>query len=223
MKKLFFPLLFGLIMSAPISGTCQFHKISGTLVAFDKFPLKHVKIKAKKAKTEVLTDDNGHFELVVKDKDVIQVNDPIFYPYSKKLKEDDKDLRINLFIKNDDATMEAAVNEGYITNADMDYGRNNLWKKNNVFYQFRDVYEAIKYAIPSATIIYEGTTEGVSFRGTKSILHSNRALILVDGQVIDDPSDIQPSVIYRITKLSHTAAALYGSRAANGVISIETR
>ena len=114
--------------------------------------------------------------------------------------------------------------EGYITKDNLDFGIKNLWKKNNVFSQFHDVFEAIKYALPEATIITDSDGKrGVEFRGTKSIEYNNKALIVVDGMVIDDPGFLPPSSIYRITKLTSTASALYGSRAANGVVNIETK
>ncbi len=223
MKKLLLTLLSVLILLMPLTATCQFHKISGTVLVFGKFPIKQLKVKAKKAKTEALTDSTGHFELVAKTSDIIQVNDPVFYPFSKKVEQQDSVIQIKLFVKNDDEDMQKAVDAGYISNSDMEYGKENLWQNNNIFYQFHDVYDAIKYALPEATIIYEGSTKGVEFRGTKSIYHSNRALIVVNGQVLDDPSDLQPATIYRITKLSTAAASLYGSRGANGVVSIETK
>ena len=208
---------------APVIGFSQTHKITGTVKAFNKFPLKHVTVKARKAKTEVKTDENGKFELEVNKNDVIQIKESVFLDYNKKVSENDKSLDINLIIKNSDKDREKVVRDGFIAREDLEYGMANLWQWNNEFTQFSDPYDAIKYALPESTIIVENGRKGVQFRGPKSITGSNAALILVNGVITEDASFVNPSEIISIRKLTTSQAALFGARAANGIVSIETR
>ena len=207
----------------PIAGFGQLQKLTGEVVAFNKFPLKNITVTAKKAKTEVTTDENGKFEIQIKKKDVIQIKESVFVDYSRKVSDSDNDLRINLIIPNNEEDLQKVVREGFISQKDLDYGVKNLWQWNNVFTQFTDAYDAIKYAIPEATIIVENGQKGVQLRGPKSITGSNAALIIVNGVITEDANFVTPGDIISIRKLEGGELALFGSRAANGIISIETR
>ncbi len=223
MKKnlIFIPLILLLFFSA--NSVAQTHMLTGTVQAFEQFPVNHVFVKAMKSGNSTYTDELGHFSLEVKDNDVLKIKDPVFVPYSKKINESDTSLVINLYLHTDDQSMDKVIKMGYMTRQNLDYGVNHLWKNNNQFSQFTDAYDAIKYALPEATIIFENGHKAIEFRGTKSIEYSNAALIVVDGVAMNDVSFLPPSTIFRITKLPSTQAALYGSRAANGVVNIETK
>jgi TonB-dependent starch-binding outer membrane protein SusC len=219
MKKLMV-LVFLMI---PVITFSQMRRVSGTVIAFNKFPLKQVTVSAKKAKTEVKTDDSGRFEIEVENNDVIRINESGFAEFSRKVTKADDNLKINLLIKNNDQDMEKVVRDGFISREDLEYGISNLWQWNNEFTQFSDPYDAIKYALPESTIIVENGQKGVQFRGPKTITGSNAALILVNGVITEDASFVNPSEIISIRKLTTSQAALFGARAGNGVISIETR
>lgn len=70
-----------------------------------------------------------------------------------------------------------------------------------------------------------GSTPGIRIRGFGSISASNDALYVVDGSVYDgNISNIDPADIESISLLKDAAtAALYGSRAGNGVVLITTK
>lgn len=67
----------------------------------------------------------------------------------------------------------------------------------------------------------------IILRGNRSITGNNQPLLVVDGMPIDDPSyinDINPNDIQDITVLKGgVAAAIYGSKASNGVLVITTK
>lgn len=64
----------------------------------------------------------------------------------------------------------------------------------------------------------------LQIRGVTSLMGSSKPLIVVDGMPLEgDLSSINPSMIERVTVLKDAAAAsIYGARAANGVIVINT-
>jgi len=223
MKTIIQKSFFFVFVVIPILCFGQTSKISGTVVAFNKFPLKNITVTAKKAKTEAVTNDKGQFEIEVKKNDILQINESEFIEYSKKISKNDNDLNINLIIRNNERDMKNVVEQGFITQQNLDYGVKNLWHWNNEFSQFTDTYDAIKYALPESTIIYEDGRKGIQFRGPKTMTGSNFALILVNGVIADDVSFVTPADIISIRKLSSTQAALFGARAGNGVISIETQ
>ena len=66
-----------------------------------------------------------------------------------------------------------------------------------------------------------GSASNIRIRGI-STNGDNRPLILVDGNVIEDLSVINPSDIESINVLKDATAGIYGVRAANGVILITT-
>lgn len=69
-----------------------------------------------------------------------------------------------------------------------------------------------------------GSGISVRVRGTTSVQASNEPLYIVDGRPVDDISDLSPNDIESIQILKDaSSAAIYGARAANGVVLIETR
>jgi hypothetical protein len=201
----------------------QPRKVSGTILCFNQYPVQNVTVKAKKAKTEAVTDEEGKFELEINKNDVIRIKEPVFLEYSRQLSDEDKSLEINLIFKNTGKNVEKAVSSGYLDQKDLEYGIEHLAHENNVFSQFVDVYEAIRYSVPEAIPYVENNRTVFLLRGHTSLLGSNAAIYVVNGVITEDISYIDPVNIISISKLGNQGAALYGSRAANGVISIQIK
>ncbi len=69
-----------------------------------------------------------------------------------------------------------------------------------------------------------GTSLSVRVRGSTSVEASNEPLYVVDGMPTDDISDISPGDIESMQVLKDaSSAAIYGARAANGVVLINTK
>ena len=215
-------LLFFSLIVIPLLGSGQTRKISGTVTSFKQYPVKGVTIKAKKAKTETKTNELGEFEIEVKNKDIIKISESVFSDYTQKITEDIETLDINLIFENTGRNFEIAVDKGYISKEDLEYGIEYLFEANNMYANFVDVFDAIRYALPETTIIVEDGKRAVQFRGAKSVYGSNAALMVVDGVIVEDVSFVNPPQIKTIAKLPTSQASLYGARAANGVIIIET-
>jgi hypothetical protein len=129
---------------------------------------------------------------------------------------------INLIFEDTKRNRERVVESGHIERSDLYYGLENLAHNNNIYGMFADVYDAIRYTIPTAVIINENGQRGVMFRGAKSFEGSELALIILDGVIVSDIDHLTPMQITSIRKLTSQEAALYGARAGNGVISITT-
>jgi len=65
----------------------------------------------------------------------------------------------------------------------------------------------------------------IIIRGLNSVSSSNGALIVVDGQIVDNSAlnNLPPSDIKNINIIKDGSSAIYGSRGANGVVIIETK
>ena len=77
-----------------------------------------------------------------------------------------------------------------------------------------------------ATTGEPGATTSIRIRGTRSISASNEPLIIVDGVIdgIHDLNDINSADIESISVLKDASStAIYGSKASNGVVVIETK
>ena len=85
---------------------------------------------------------------------------------------------------------------------------------------YANIYDYLKGRVAGVEV--NGTE--IRIRGERSIMGSNEPLILVDGMVTDDISNISPDEVERIDVLKDASStAIYGSRGANGVILITTR
>jgi len=222
MKTLTQKFIFLIFLASPVLCLGQTRKVSGTIVCFNKYPLQNVTVKAKKAKTETVTNAEGKFEIVVKKKDVLRIKERPFVKYNISISETDKELRFNLIFVNTKKNIEAASAD-YIERKDLEYGIQYLALANNPFSLYVDIYDAIKNSVPEANLVIENGKKVFILRGSTSIQGSNAAMYLVNGVLTDDISYIEPDQIIRIFKLGNQAAAFYGSRAGNGIISIETR
>lgn len=215
-------LLFTALFTAPVIGFSQSRIIKGKVVAFNKFPIENITLTAKKSKAVVNTDMDGVFSIEVKKKDVIQIKNPLFMRHELKITASENTLQINLIFKESDQNVSKAIEEGYFKRDDLNYAMENLARENNVFGRFVSVYDAIKFAIPEASMVDGGGgSSAFVLRGSNSLTGNNHAIYLVNQNTTTDISFITPSEIRKIYKLSNSQAALYGSLAANGIICIE--
>ena len=211
------------MLALPFIAQGQEREINGYVVAFNQYPLKNVKIIAKKSKQEVLTDENGRFGINVKKNDVLNIVAKSFEGYRYKVKDDDKEIRVNLIFNNPQENKELVIAEGYINREDLEYGITHLMDENNIYSNFIDVFDAIRYKIPAAQIINVGGQRQVQIRGQKSTAGFTPVLFLVNGIPNEDISYIIPSEIISIKQLTSGQGAIYGARAGGGVIAITTK
>jgi len=82
---------------------------------------------------------------------------------------------------------------------------------------YRSVYEVLKSgSVPGVTV----SGNSIRIQGASSLTLSTEPLFVVDGMTVNSVDDIQPQMIKSIQVLKGSAASIYGSRGANGVILI---
>lgn len=216
-------LLIFLIIAYSIPGQAQNRLIEGKIFAFNNYPLENIQVTTKKSDESVVTDENGQFAIEVKKKDFIMIDNPLFMNYEEKITNKTKSININLIVKESDKNIKKAIEDGIIKEKELDYALKYLNRENNAYALFSDVFEAIEYAIPESSRVEKGNGNyGFVLRGVRSISGDNSALTLVNNSIIEDISCIAPAEIKSIDKLSNSQSALFGTRGANGVISIIT-
>lgn len=172
-----------------------------------------------------ITDMDGNFSLQVSPGETLHVSYIGYIDYEVKLN-NQKNLTISM--KEDSESLDEVVVVGYgtqkktnLTGAVVTVSVDEMSKR-----QVGQTSLALQGLVPGVAITQRsgapGVGGGISIRG-KTTLNNNDVLVLVDG-VEMGINDIDPSLIESMSVLKDAAsAAIYGSRAANGVILITTK
>ena len=207
-----------------LSSIAQTRVVKGKLTTFNTYPVGNVEVASKKAKSTVTSDSLGQFEIVCNEKDVIMIKAKVFQSINKKVKADDDFVSANLIFRDTPENREIATGLGYISHEQLTFALAHLADENNDFCNYSDVFSLVKGKFPGVQVKNNSMgTEGVFVRGDKSIYGDNEAIYVVDGVQVGDVSFINPCEMATIDILKDGGAALYGSRAANGVVVIETK
>ncbi|MCK4990295.1 MAG: TonB-dependent receptor plug domain-containing protein [Bacteroidales bacterium] len=207
-----------------LSSVAQTRVVKGKLITFNTYPVQNVEVASKKAKSTVMTDSLGQFEIVCNEKDVIMIKAKVFQSFNKKVKEDDDYISANLIFRDTPENREIATGLGYITHEQLTFALAHMANENNDFCNYTDVFSLVRGKFPGVQIKTNSLgTEGIFVRGDKSIYGNNEAIYVVDGVRVGDISFVNPCEMATIDVLKDGGAALYGSQASNGVVVIETK
>jgi TonB-dependent SusC/RagA subfamily outer membrane receptor len=211
-----------LLFAAP--SFAQTRVVKGKLTAFNKYPVQNVEVASKKAKSTVMTDSLGQFQIVCNEKDVIMIKAKVFQAMNKRVNEDDDFISANLIFRDTPKNREIATGLGYISHEQLTFALAHMADENNDFCNYTSVFSLIKGKFPGVQVRNGPSgTEAVFVRGQKSIYQDNAAIYVVDGIRVADISFVNPCEMATIDILKDGGAALYGSQAANGVVVIETK
>jgi len=207
-----------------MSTIAQTRVVKGKLTTFNKYPVQNVEVASKKAKSTVMTDSLGQFELVCNEKDVIMIKAKVFQALNKKVKADDDFITANLIFRDTPKNREIATGLGYVTHEQLTFALAHLADENNDFCNYSDVFSLVKGKFPGVQVKSNSMgSDGIFIRGDKSMYGDNEAIYVVDGVRVSDISFVNPCEMQTIDILKDGGAALYGSQAANGVVVIETK
>ena len=85
----------------------------------------------------------------------------------------------------------------------------------------QNIFDYLEGRVPGLVINRTGDRSAtLSIRGANSFYGSTEPLLVVDGTIVDDISEINPRDVKSVEVLKDGGAAIYGSRGANGVILI---
>ncbi len=213
-----------LLMS--LSLCAQNYKASGTVTDDNNEPLVGATVKVEGAPTGVITDLDGKFSVSCNSNSTLDISYIGFV--SQKVKAG-QNLKIVLTTdaRTIDETIVVGIGYGTMRKSDLTGAITSV--------QAKDLKQGV---ITSAEQMLQGKVAGLSvvqssgspengaslrLRGGTSLSASNGPLVVVDGIPGVDFNSVQPSEIVSIDVLKDaSAAAIYGSRGANGVIIVTT-
>jgi TonB-dependent SusC/RagA subfamily outer membrane receptor len=116
---------------------------------------------------------------------------------------------------------EEMVNIGYgkVRKEDLTTPTGQIDGKNNKYDSYTSIYDMIRGEVPGVQVV--GTQ--ILIRGMSSINSSNDPLLVVDGMPVSSIDNISPRQVKSISVLKGSDAAIYGTRAAGGVILIDLK
>ena len=195
--------------------------IQGRVTTFDSLPLIGVSIKVKSTKEVVFSDTLGMFTVSCFQEDKLKVTARGFSNQNVKIEEKIKYVLVNLRLKPGPENREMAIGYGHVKDKDNLYAISSLNEKDMDFSGYTDIYQIIRGRFTGVEI----NGNEIVIRGTQTFLGSDAALLVVDGMVVDAKffANIPTTEIASINILKGPAAAVYGSRGANGVVIVETK
>lgn len=228
-NQLRFKLLALLLALLPVALPAQNRQVRG-VVTDDEGPLIGASVVLKGTSTGTATDLDGHYSISVPSADAVLVFSCIGYKTEERPVGNSRDIDVRLNI--DDNLLEDVVVVGYGTQA-KSHLTGSISKIEGggalIDIPVSDVTTALQGQVAGLTINNNTSEVGVvptiRVRGTGSISADSSPLVIVDGYPVPDGlSTVNASDIQSIEILKDAAsAAIYGSRAANGVIMITTK
>ena len=184
-------------------------------------------VQVKGKITGTITDIDGNYRLTLENSKETLVFSFIGYQ-SKEVTVNGKNV-INVELEEDVAQLEEVVVVGYGTMRKKDLtGAITRISTENTTQSVTSVAEMLRGTVAGFSAGFGTSAKGggsMLIRGEKSINASNSPLIVLDGVIFNgDLVDINPSDIETIDILKDgSSAAVYGSRAASGVVVISTK
>lgn len=183
-------------------------------------------IRIKGTTTGTITDIDGNFSIEAEAKSVIEVS-YIGYHTQEVIVNNQKSIRI--ILKEDTKTLDEVVVIGYgvqkkadLTGSVANINTEKLNTQSNA-----NIGQALQGKIAGVDIVSQGGNPGagarIMVRGIGT-LNNAAPLYIVDGMYMSSIDNINPNDIASIDVLKDaSSAAIYGSRAANGVIIVTTK
>ncbi|CAM4241288.1 TonB-dependent receptor [Zobellia roscoffensis] len=202
--------------------------VSGIVTDADGIPLPGANIVEKGTSNGVTADFDGNFSIEVSDKNAILSISYIGYTTKDIVVEGTAPITVQL--QPDAAKLEEVVVVGYGTQRKTDLTGAIATVKSEDFTQGAnyDAVQLLNGAASGVNVSQVSSAPGaglkVQIRGAGSINSDNSVLFVVDGLPGVDPSSLSPGDIESIDVLKDaSSAAIYGTRAASGVVLITTK
>jgi len=201
-------------------------KVTGKVTNENGEGLSGVSITVQGAVGGTSTDNNGNFSLTVSEKGTLIIS---YIGYQTQTVAVNGQSVINIKMLQSSRALDEVVVVGYGTQRKIDVtGATGSVKGTELVKQpVMTATQAIQGKVAGVQIISSGqpgSSPQVRIRGTGSILAGADPLYVVDGIITDDISNINTADITSVDVLKDASStAIYGARAANGVILITTR
>lgn len=204
----------------------QAKTVTGTVTDVSGEPIIGANIRIKGTTTGTITDIDGNFSIEAEPQSVIEVS-YIGYLTQETVINNQKSIRF--LLKEDTKTLDEVVVIGYgvqkkadLTGSVANINTEKLNTQSNA-----NIGQALQGKIAGVDIVSQGGAPGsgtrIMVRGIGTLDNAS-PLYIVDGMYMNSIDHINPNDIASIDVLKDaSSAAIYGSRAANGVIIVTTK
>jgi TonB-dependent SusC/RagA subfamily outer membrane receptor len=205
--------------------TCQLFGqekiVHGSVTTFDSIPLIGASIKVKSSDELVLTDTLGMFTVSCLQKDKLKVSARGFSNQNVKIKEEIKQVSVDLKLNPGPENREMAIGYGHVKDKERLYAISSVNDDDVDFSDYTDIYDLVEGRFPGVQV--HGNE--IIVRTTHTTMGSNAAIMVVDGMVVDESffSSISTSDIASVNVLKGAAASIYGVSGAFGAVIVETK
>ena len=200
--------------------------VSGSVVDSEKEPLIGASVSVVGGKVGAITDLDGKFSIECKQGDMLEVS---YIGYTTRKIQAAKDLKVVLEedAKKLDEVTVVGVGYGKMRKSDLTGAIASVSSKDMKQGVITSTEQLLQGKVAGLSIVQSsGAVESgasIRLRGGTSLSASNGPLVVVDGIPGVDINSVQSSEIVSMDILKDaSAAAIYGSRGANGVIIITT-
>ena len=221
-RKIFFAIL---AMFLSLSASAQQITASGQVLDAQKEPLIGVSVQEKGTSNGAITDLDGNFTLNVKQNAIL-----IFSYVGYKSQEVKAAHQMKITLQEDNEVLDEVVVIGYgsVKRKDVTTAISSVSTKDLDMRPIVSAGQAIQGKAAGVSVIQPNGTPGgemsIRVRGTTSMNGSNDPLYVVDGLPQGDIGWLNARDIESIEVLKDASAqAIYGARAANGVILVSTK
>ncbi len=200
--------------------------ISGNVQDIGGIPIPGVNVIVKNTSKGAVTDFDGNFTIAG-----VEIGSTLTFSYigyiTKEVVITNSD-NLSITLEEDIAKLDEVVVIGYGTQTKKEITGAVSVVSNQTIEALKPtrIEQALQGQVAGVNITSQSGTPGgastISIRGV-STNGDNRPLILVDGNVIEDLSVLNPNDIESMNILKDATAGIYGVRAANGVILITTK
>lgn len=202
-------------------------RITGVIKDNHGEPIIGCNIMEKGTSNGTITSVDGDFSLNVAEKAVLQVS---YIGYlTQEIPVQDKQ-NITVILQEDAQILDEVVVVGYglAKKSDLTGSISQVKAESMQNYTPSSVSDLLRNSIPGMSVGYSVSAKGSSdmmIRGDNTLTAGSSPLIIVDGVIYNgDISDINPNDIEKLDIMKDaSSAAVYGSRATNGVVAITTK
>ena len=206
--------------------------VSGTITDASNNPLPGVSILIKELNTGTVSDFDGNYSINAREGQVLEFSYLGFVSQSVTISNQKK---INISLQEAAEQLDDVIVIGYGTSKKSDVtgsvksvSSEDFVQGNNTSVQGLVVGKVAGARVSSSSGAEPGAESSIQIRGVNSISGDNSPLYVIDGIPVPDSfslgTDINPNDIETIDILKDASAtAIYGSRAANGLVMITTK
>ncbi|NKI25331.1 TonB-dependent receptor [Arenibacter sp. 6A1] len=226
-SRAFLFVLWCLFLSTAIHGQNN-AMVSGTVVDEEGIPLPGASVIEKGTLNGTVADFDGKFSISVANSNIELL--VTFIGFQEQQVSLNGRTTVNVIMQTSTAALDEVVVVGYGTTkkSDLTGAVSQISTKNLEIEKPNDVSDLLRGNIAGLSVGFSTSAKGVSgfqVRGNTTLTAGSSPLIVLDGTIYNgDIADINPMDIESVSVLKDaSSAAVFGARAANGVITITTK